>query len=197
MGTSFDDRAKAAAERGSGTSGYSRRQIIQRGALVVGTAWTAPMLLSATPAWAGASTCTGTTPIYSICGPGPAFKCCPTGQACVLDTKGNYVCDVPLGGLCTNRGVGQCDGGFSRCNHLADPSICGGAGAVCDFNNNAVCVDTSPCFPGPGVTNARCGGPGAPCTTSTQCANGSTHQLPDLTCYHNVCTDCTQVGTCP
>lgn len=181
MGTSFDDRAKAAAERHPVAAGLSRRQVLGRGALVVGTAWTAPMLLTATPAWAGASVCVGGTPVYSVC-PGGTFKCCPTGQACVTDTKGNLVCDVPVGGVCSNNGNGQCNGGFSRCNHEGDPSICGGAGALCDFNNNAVCVSTSPCYPAPNTTNARCGGPGAPCTTDSQCANGSTGNLPDLHC---------------
>lgn len=185
MGTSFDDRAKAAAERSPGVAGLSRRQLIQRGALVVGTAWTAPMLLSATPAWAGASICTSALPIYSTCANGTKL-CCPTGQACVVNLQGNYVCDVPVGGICTNNGNGQCDGGYSRCNHLHNPSICGGPGAYCDFNNNAVCIGSSPCFPAVGVTGARCGGEGAPCTTTSDCASGSTGTGVDLTCRNIV-----------
>ena len=185
MSTSFDDRAKAAAERNPTASGLSRRQLVQRGALVVGTAWTAPMLLTATPAWAGASICTGTD-VYSTCGNGTKV-CCPSGTACVLKfgTVSTYVCDTPIGGVCNNNGNGQCDGGYSRCNHLGI-STCGGPGAYCDFSNNSVCVSTSPCYPQPingvPVSGARCGGTGAPCTTNSECATGSTGNAPDLTC---------------
>lgn len=195
MSTSFDDRAKAAAERAPGVAGLSRRQLIQRGAFVVGTAWTAPMLLSATPAWAGASKCNPDTETYSHCANNTDI-CCPKGQACVKKIAKNgtisYGCDVPLGGFCTNYGNGECDGGYSRCNHLAvNPdgtvttnklSVCGGPGAYCDFNNNAVCLPDSPCAPVIGVKGARCGGEGAPCSTDSQCANGSTGGAPDLVC---------------
>lgn len=189
MGTFFDDSAKASAERHPGVAGLTRRHLIQRGALVVGTAWTAPMLLSTTPAWAGASVCAnqpGT--VYSVCGDNTTRCCAPSIPACVLNiTTNHYECGVPLGGNCGNNGDGVCNGGLNRCNHLATYSICGGAGALCDFNNAGVCAPGVVCAPTLGVKGSRCGGVGAPCTTSTECANGSTGGAVNLTCVSGFC----------
>ena len=191
----FDKHAKASAAAAQAETGLSRRQLIQGGAVVAGAAWVAPSLLTATPAWAGASICTSSSPVYSLCPDNLTYLCCPTGQECLLNTRGQQVCDVPVGGVCSNSGNGQCDGGFSRCNHLSAVSICGGPGAYCDFLNNAVCIPTSPCYPAVGTTNARCGGPGAPCTSDSDCASGSTGHLDDTFCVSGVCT-CPSGSTC-
>lgn len=203
MSTSFNDRARAAAERSPGVAGLSRRQLIQRGALVVGTAWTAPMLLSATPAWAGASICTDPRyPSYSLCPDKTTFKCCPDGQACVptYNTLGVITgqgCDIPLGGACGNAGNGQCNGGASRCNSQPKGSnFCGGPGAYCDYNNNAICIPTSPCSPGYGIPGSRCGGIGATCTSTSNCAPATSGGGPALTCRNASGTQTSTGGTC-
>lgn len=193
MGTWFDGLAKRSARSASVTTpepsqGMTRRQVITRGAVVTGAAWTAPMLLGVRPAFAGASTCTAAAPVYSVC-PDNTFKCCPTGKTCVVDVKtGTNVCDVPAGGICFNQGQGQCNGGASRCNQpkAQNPSICGGPGTVC--GDGSVCSPTSPCSVG--LTNSngddRCGGQGAPCASNADCA-GKTVDQPATTCVSGFC----------
>jgi len=197
MGMWFDRLAKQSARSAlrSGAvddGGLTRRQVITRGAVVTGVAWTAPMILAAQPAFAGASICLNdpTNPDFSICPDGTTSKCCPKGQKCVQDffkPTGTFICDVGLGGTCTNQGEGQCNGGASRCNKpngppAQNPSICGGPGADCD--DGSICLFTSPCFgvvnPDTGKQeNKRCGGEGAPCTSTSQCAQVDG---PALTC---------------
>jgi hypothetical protein len=185
MASWFDKHAKASAGAAQTSEGLSRRQLIRGGAVVAGAAWVAPSLLTATPAWAGASICDASNPNYAICQDGVTFKCCPTGQSCLLNKQGQNVCDIPVGGDCGNRGDGQCNAGFSRCNHLSGVSICGGPGAICAFSNNVtVCVPGSDCT---GVGKTRCGGEGATCAGDSNCANGSTGSLPDLHCTAGVC----------
>lgn len=169
MRTSFDDRAKAAAERNPADAGLSRRQLIQRGALVAGTAWAAPMLLTATPAWAGASTC-GNNEHYSICPNtnGAIGKCCATGEECVLDTSTlQFTCDIPLGGDCGNAGIGNCAGGAGRCNDQHKPdSICGGAHSSCSQAGTS-CYAPLVCG-----TDGICGGLNAACLNDSYCDPG-------------------------
>jgi hypothetical protein len=186
MANWFDERAKASARQQPATAaGLSRRQLIQRGALVTGAAWTAPMLLTATPAWAGASQCQGQD-VFVMCPPNQATGiCCAPGKSCFINANGTYFCDIPLGGNCGNAGNGICNGGNSRCNDQhKGGNICGGAGADCDLPNT-VCFGGGVCSTG---ANPMCGGAGATCTNDTQCYPGDKNSgAGALTCQNNVC----------
>lgn len=199
MGNWFDSLAKRSA-RAADTAGseaavaegLTRRQVLARGAVVTGIAWTTPMLMSVRPAFAvGASQCpNNTTP--SDC-PDGSFLCCPSDgdETCLVDEDGENVCDIPPGGVCGNQGEGQCNGGLSRCNQpggnpAQNPSICGGPGTVC--GDGSICSPTSPCSDG--LANSfgdeRCGGQGAPCTSDTDCALETVNQ-PATTCQGGFC----------
>ena len=187
MATSwFDQLAKRSARSAPPAAtadcvvaGPTRRQVLARGAVVAGAAWTAPMLMGVQPAYAGASQCPPPS-IFSVC-PGGSFLCCPAGSQCFESPPGTFICDVPLGATCDNQGNGQCNGGASRCNQPGgqNPSICGGPGANC--LDGSVCVPTSPCFGG------RCGGLGAPCTSDANCATRNGNQ-PALICVNGTCS---------
>lgn len=191
MGNWFDALAKRSAENvpvASGTGGLTRRQVIVRGAAVTGAAWTAPMLLAVRPAFAGVSQCPDPKTEFSTCDDG-TFRCCPEGEICGLFPDGTYGCDIPLGGVCGNRGQGvqTCNFGQSRCNQPASDQeaepICGGPGAKCDMGE--VCLYEGTCA-GP-EDQERCGGEGAPCTGDEQCAAKTINQ-PATTCVNGVCT---------
>lgn len=169
MSNWFDGLAKRSArtEASDGT-GLTRRQVLARGAVVTGVAWTAPMLMAVRPAFAGASICTDPRfPAYDVCEDGTA-KCCPAGQECVVNRQGANVCDVPPGGDCTNQGNGQCNGGRSRCDqptNIKPFGTCGGPGTIC-FDDSSCQFDNC----GPDGGDERCGGAGASCTSDAQCA---------------------------
>ena len=192
MATSwFDQLAKRSARSAppvgtteSVVAGPTRRQVLARGAVVAGAAWTAPMLMGVQPAYAGASQCPANT-VFSVCPGDGGFLCCPAGEQCFENSEnpGTYICQVPLGGVCGNQGFGQCNGNRSRCNQSGgnpnqNPSICGGPGTIC--SDGSICVPTSPCF------GVRCGGVGAPCTSNSQCAP-TTGSVPGTTCVNGTC----------
>lgn len=201
MGSWFDGAAKRAARSAANfeapageADGLTRRQVLARGAVVTGVAWTAPMLMSVRPAFAGASMCEPGED-YSVCPDMVTFLCCPPKQGepteCLLDENNMNVCDIPPGGVCGNQGEGQCNGGRSRCNQpggnpAVNPSICGGPGTVC--SDGSVCSPTSPCSVG--LPNSfgddRCGGQGSPCTSDTDCAEKTVNQ-PATTCKSGIC----------
>lgn len=170
-------------------AGLSRRQVLARGAVITGVAWTAPALLAARPAFAGASICTDSNkPDYSICPDANGTElCCPLGEECVyFPERDRYDCDVPLGSPCTNNGNGQCNGGISRCNHTASTErerICGGPGtecldgSSCVFNN---CGDIE-------GNGRRCGGLNATCVDSTQCAPADPNDDNAYICVAGLC----------
>lgn len=131
----FDGYARRSARsstRGAvSNSGATRRQVLVGGALMTGAAWTAPALLSASPAWAVASC------------PGDAVRCgtdnhccpaTPTGTAKYTCPTKTNVCTAPgeVGGSCQNNGAGGagCAANSVHCNN-ATPNICGGPGAQC------------------------------------------------------------------
>lgn len=180
MGTWFDGLAKRSARAEQpDEAGLTRRQVLARGALVTGAAWTAPMLLSATPAWAVTS-CPQAGDVPAAC-PGNAESiCCPTGQTCIRNTGPGreYVCNIPLGADCGNNGYGtNCNEGRSTCNQACNTGrrpICGGAGATCD--------DDTDCFQSNCGTSGYCGGVGAVCDSTLQPGD------PALTNASNVCS---------
>ena len=193
MATSwFDQLAKRsarsappAATTDSVVAGPTRRQVLARGAVVAGAAWTAPMLMGVQPAYAAQSQCTGQG-IFVVC-PGGSGICCPPGTQCFESPPATFICQAPLGGTCGNQGGnGQCNGNTSHCNQPGgnpnqnpNPSICGGPGAIC--SDGSVCVPTSPCSGG------RCGGLGAPCTSDAQCAP-RTGNVPATICVNGTCS---------
>jgi len=188
MATSwFDQLAKRSARSAppatsDSVAGPTRRQVLARGAVVAGAAWTAPMLMGVQPAYAAQSQCTGQD-IFVMCPTGPG-RCCPPGQTCFEGPPGVYFCQVPLGASCGNQGFGQCNGNTSRCNQpggnpTTNPAICGGPGAVCGPGD--VCVAPIEC------SGLRCGGVGAACTTDAECAPATTGGVPGTIC----------VGTAP
>lgn len=205
MGTWFDNLAKRSArssgahDLGSEVPGLTRRQVLVRGAVVGGAAWTAPMLLGVRPAFAGASQCPGegdasTETQYTDCMNG-TFECCQPGDVCGTFPDGSVGCDTPLGGICGNRGAGvdTCNFGRSRCNQVssdqdAEPT-CGGTGAPCDSTiDGQVCVDGVACSDGTTDGDERCGGQGAACDGSEDCSPRRTTGLPVTTCVDGICT---------
>lgn len=185
MGTWFDGLAKRSARTAEPESvGLTRRQVLARGAVVTGVAWTAPMLLTATPAWAVTS-CPKKGEVPTTCPGGAESICCPAGQGC-FKVNGKFVCDLVVGATCGNNGFGTCNGGLSTCNQACNSGrtpICGGAGSTC--GNNADCAEGRTC-----ASSGFCGGVGAVCTSNDQCSPG--------TCANNnVNTTCDTVsGTC-
>lgn len=192
---SSHSRAAAVAEAPVEEIGLSRRQVLARGAVLTGAAWTAPALLAARPAFAGASICVpgSSTPVYSVCGNGSEL-CCPEGEECVVNQQGDYVCDVPPGGECTNRGNGQCNGGFSRCDQPSNTArfgICGGPGTAC-ADDSACEFDNCGELEGSGVQGRRCGGLNAVCEDTgpdepDQCAPPDANQPADYDCVNGRC----------
>lgn len=166
MGNWFDERAKSSARRIStepsvvppesdAASGLSRRDVLKRGGIVAGVAWTAPMLLSVTPAAASVSSCPDQRPPCD-------GVCCVPEDNCVLQDDGSFDCVEPggLGGNCKNQGSGtsgctQDANSSIHCNNMT-PNICGGPGAQCEFDfecaNPLTCIDGA----GPGNQDA-CG----------------------------------------
>lgn len=187
MGTWFDGLAKRSARvEQSDEAGLTRRQVLARGALVTGAAWTAPMLLTATPAWA-AHSCPKAGEAASDCGDG-TDKCCPTDERCFKIFKPNgtftYECQLPVGAPCGNRGFGSCNGGRSTCDQACSTDrtpICGGPGSTC--GGNADCADGRDCSP-----SGFCGGVGADCSLTMPCSPGSCRA-------DNIATVCV-AGTC-
>lgn len=191
MGNWFDGLAKRSARSAEAaspdagvTSGLTRRQVLARGAAVTGVAWTAPMLLSAQPAWAVVS-CPSNKPQVTTCPGGAESICCPEGQGC-FKVNGKFVCDIVVGGLCGNNGFGSCNGGVSTCNQVCKDNatkepICGGAGSTC--GNNADCAEGRDCASG------FCGGVGAVCSDSElDCSPGTCRE-------NNISTRC-ESGFC-
>ena len=149
MSNWFDSYAKRAArsEGSASTSeGITRRQALIGGAVATGVMWTAPALLSATPAWAAIS-CEGNAP---RCGSGTITPpldgttggCCPppvNGFPYTCPTETN-TCTSPgtLGGVCTNQGGGGsgCVGSV-QCGNIKNQTggICGGVNAPCATNS--------------------------------------------------------------
>lgn len=191
----FDSLAKRSARRASEpaeqASGLSRREVIGRGALVAGVAWTAPMLMATQAAAVGASVC----PLDQQCQGTNNFECCAPDDICNVLDDGTAVCSAPGegGGSCGNMGQGICDAPFkcngnsNQCNNCADPNICGGEGAQCcsqeecfgDFvctSQDAAaggasfcrqeCVSNGDCNTGQVCTNGLCA---EPCTANSQC----------------------------
>ena len=202
MGNWFDGLAKrsarsaqvAGSEAGVSDGGLTRRQVLARGAVVTGVAWTAPMLLAARPANAvGASSCPPNND-FVVC-PDGTSKCCPEGEVCGTFPNGDVDCSIPLGGVCGNQGQGvdTCNFGRSRCNQptgnpAENPSICGGPGAVCDPDSTEqVCIDGVECSDGTVGGDMRCGGQGAACDGDEDCADATVEE-PATTCQNGVCT---------
>lgn len=188
MGSWFD----ALAKRSAGSTmvddvatGPTRRQVILGGAAVTGAVWTAPMLLAAQPAFAaGASQCPNSAPNFELCPPDNAQGiCCPDDEVCFINpspknANDTFICDVPVGGDCGNRGFGtNCAAGRARCNQASssdrDP-ICGGIGAACP-NGSDTCEFEN-------CASGFCGGEGAVCTSSAECSPGSTQNANVKTC---------------
>ncbi len=150
MGNWFDERAKSSARRSSNDLralnvdpvaevGLSRRDVLKRGGIVAGVAWTAPVLMSVmTPAAAvspcppNTQACT-TTSGSTICCPIPASgippDTCPDGE-CIPAGE--------LGGFCLNNGMGAggCNDDDNKCNNPGPGpegrGICGGPGSFCE-----------------------------------------------------------------
>lgn len=137
MGNWFDDRAKSAARRiavqrsavaptPSDDPGLTRRDILKRGGVVAGVAWTAPVLMS-------------------VMTPAAAESSCPTGQVRCPDTSSGICCAATqtcFQGVCTSVGA---VGGNCTLNLLCNVGIfcgagnlCGGSGAVCTQNSNCM-----------------------------------------------------------
>lgn len=191
MGTWFDKLAKHSAEgsvdgSAEASDGLTRRQVLARGAVVTGAAWTAPMLLSATPAWAVTS-CPKKGEVPTACPGGAESICCPEGQGCFQTGTGHnlsYSCDLVVGAVCNNNGFGTCNGGASTCNQACNTGrtpVCGGAGSTC--RTAADCAEGRNCSP-----TGFCGGIGAACSASSPCSPGSCNS-------NNVATVCV-AGLC-
>lgn len=176
----FDDLAKRSAQRASSAepgSGLSRREVLARGAVVAGVAWTAPMLMATQAAAQGLSAC----PTGQLCGDAGNQICCPNSTDTCNIIDGTPTC-TPVGeagGSCGNMGQGvcnqpyKCNGNTNQCNNCAEPNICGGEGAEC-------CAE-SECFTEGGLTCVQqTGGDGVqatgfcrrPCTTDANCNTG-------------------------
>jgi hypothetical protein len=169
--TWFDSHAKRSAARveDAAPSTFNRRRFLARTAVVGGVAWTAPTILSASPAWAGgASTCTSvqhycagdssccnlacnqatiqpTCCTTQYCGviPGTTTpNCCQLGTASGTCTLVTNLCPGTLGGSCANsgQGVAGCISNTQHCNGDKTNDICGGLGAQCST--------TADCFVG-------------------------------------------------
>lgn len=154
MGNWFDERAKSSARRSSNDpevaavqpvseGGLSRRDVLKRGGIVAGVAWTAPMLLSVTPAAAAITMCPdGRDPCGDVC--------CVEPDNCVDQGDGTFDCVPPggIGGDCFNSGQGvsgctQDANSSIHCNGDKDNNICGGPGAQCQVD--AECIPTLTC----------------------------------------------------
>lgn len=169
MGNWFDERAKSSARHSSNDpdfvgvqpvagDGLSRRDVLKRGGIVAGVAWTAPMLLSVTPAAAAVTMCPDQRPPCD-------GVCCVPEDNCVQQDDGSFDCIPPggLGGDCKNngQGVSGCDqteqdnGSITNihCNG-ADDNICGGPGAQCDFDYE--CANPLTCNGDPGTNQNFC-----------------------------------------
>lgn len=149
----FDDYAKKAAERNASvrvgrTTEISRRRLIVGGSAAVGAAWTAPMLMASSAAATGLSAC----PPAQICG----SNCCPTGVVCdpTGGINGTPGCVGEVGGTCGNSGTGKggCRLQTVHCNGNAHQHD------ECNY-----CKD-----------QPVCGGEGAVCSASTDCAQLTT-----------------------
>jgi hypothetical protein len=148
----FDDAAKRAArdEVATEASGISRRNVIKRGAVVAGVAWTAPMLMQTAAAATSASACNPTSRLCSGTGTNSTMKICcdnqSAGTTCSQNASGVPACyanvaAIPVGSTCPSGSNAT--------------TTCGaGAGAKCSAAN-------------------ICGGTGATCTAGTQCADGT------------------------
>ena len=210
----FDDFARksargsatAAAADAVGSSGMTRRDVLVRGSLVAGVAWTAPMLMSTRAYAAGVSTCAST----HICYPNTANAfCCPsslTGRnafQCYATSGGSVGCAGPgaAGGFCPNSGAGTggCDTGLF-CNGNASsndcrctqPDTCGGYGSKCTVGNSAtqcspgyVCIGSGFCTP--------------ECSATTPCPSGLINSaVSNLTCVGSFCRqNCSSTAECP
>jgi len=165
MGTWFDSRAKRMARSGtqgavSDATGPTRRDVLVRGAVITGTAWTVPMLMTA-PAAAQAATSPLRCPAgetESTCPPGtigPRTRCCPRDSSCGTSSVGVNGCvdDTVAGGNCGNSGNGQCGTGGQgpRCNGQPKPfNVCGGPGAGCGATPSENCAPGLTCVIGSG-----------------------------------------------
>jgi len=173
----------------------SRRQVLARGAVITGVAWTAPALLAARPAFAGASICPNQqgAEFFQICATRPITEvCCPNRtDLCFVLANGQTVCQPPLGALCGNRGNGQCAGNTARCDQPANDKeqpfgICGGPGAQC--GPSEVCL-----FKNCSATDSRCGGLNATCTDNKECAQPDPNDKDAFFCRK---AEGTASGTC-
>ena len=181
----FDRAAKRSAGRTLGSSaagsqgGTSRRHVIAGGAAAVGTAWAAPVLMGAAPAYAGISTCPDANlcpgkPVTAntVCCPGPVVPGAGTADGqynCNTGTTPYSCTPAPgtVGGLCTNEGQGTsgCVTNSVKCNgnKKNGANICGGPGAQCSSNSD--CTNSMVC------SGAVCKGKaGDPCYANVGCA---------------------------
>ena len=191
MSSWFDGLAKRSARtEASDATGLTRRQVLARGAVVTGVAWTAPMLLTAQPAWAVTS-CPKRGEVPTACPNGAQSICCPDGQGCFKDGN-KFVCDIVVGALCGNRGFGTCNNGFSKCNQVCNSlrlPICGGAGSTC--RDNADCAEGRNCSGG------FCGGVGADCSLTSPCSPGTCNNNNINTVCSSTTNKCVAVTTAP
>lgn len=154
MGNWFDERAKSSARRIStepsvvppesdAASGLSRRDVLKRGGIVAGVAWTAPVLMSVmTPAVAQSPCPDERPPCDGVC--------CVPEDNCVDQGDGTFDCVPPggIGGDCLNSGQGvsgctQDANSSIHCNGDRNNNICGGPGAQCE--EDAECLPTLTC----------------------------------------------------
>lgn len=141
MSSWFDGYAKRVARsEGSASAsseGITRRQALIGGAVATGVMWTAPALLSATPAWAAAS-CLNNAVRCGTADPATGLKpCCPVGTDTCPTTTNTCTTAGNVGGACTNngQGVSGCNNTTTSsiaCNGVKDKNICGGVGSRCN-----------------------------------------------------------------
>ena len=163
MSSWFDGYAKRAArsEASASSEGFTRRQALIGGAVATGVMWTAPALLSATPAWAAVSCASGTDRCEAgfVAGTvdGSGRGCCAVGSTC---QSGTCIVNGTVGGTCLNegKGAGGCISSSTKCNNRT-PNICGGPGSFCvtdaDCSGGRLCLD-NPKLGGP--PDKTCGG---------------------------------------
>ena len=173
MSNWFDGYAKRAARSegsASASEGITRRQALIGGAVATGVMWTAPALLSATPAWAVGS-CPNNAVRCGTANPTTGLKpCCPNAtDTCPTATN---VCTQQgnVGGACkteTGQGTSGCNnttgqnGSNIACNK-GTPNICGGVGSTCVADSD--CSPDAPFCKGTTRTNKVCSttGPSGP-----------------------------------